>query len=76
VHDAVAAAHLVGPAVLPEQPAAGEREEDLLVGAVFVCGRGEVPRGHLDAPQAHRARADLAPQVTPHPLDVTERKLP
>ena len=60
----------VGRAVLPEQPAAREREEDLLVGAVFVGGRGEVPRGHLDAPQAHRARvADLAPEVTAlHPL--------
>ena len=65
MHNAVALRDLPRLAFLPQQPLAGENEEDLLVGAVLVRGRREVSLRHLDPPQPHRARARFAPRIAP-----------
>ena len=75
VHDAIAGRDGIGLSVLPQKPFAGEDEEDLLIGAMLVSGRGEVLRGHLDAAETHGTRADLASEITPDPLDVADGEL-
>jgi hypothetical protein len=75
VHDHVPRGHLVGLGFLPQQALACEHEEDLLIGAVLVRGRGEAPLGDLDAAQADRARAQRATEVTPDTLDVADGEL-
>ena len=75
VHDAVARADRIRSPVLPQQTAAAEHEEDLLIGAVLVRGRREIPGLDLDPAHADRASAGGAPEVAPQPFHVAEREL-
>src|SRR4029077_3956375 len=68
VDETVAHPHLVRPSVLPREPSAGQHEEDLLVGAVDVRRRRDLPRFEVDAVDADGNAASGEPEVPPGPL--------